>query len=174
MHIMIIGNSASGKSNLAKRFALDANNRGETVIVYDPLLSVGWPGQLKYATAETFLAQIEHHQSAHVFIDEARTLWDHDQKLANALLYQKRHQGLLIYLIAQRTRMVPPNARNQCSKLFAFRQQKDDAETLAQEYHAEMMQTSALKIGEFIASDGYRSQRFHLDYKVYPPTVVPA
>ena len=66
------------------------------------------------------------------------------------------------------TRMVPPNGRNQCSKIFAFRQQSDDADTLAQEYHEDFAECRYLPIGHFIASDGYNSMYGYLDISSTP------
>lgn len=173
MHNLIVGNSTTGKSNLAKHFARKANQQGESVIVYDPLSSTGWPeNAIKFISAKKFLDYVETANSAHVFVDEAKSLWDFDVKRADALLYRRRHQGLLIYLIAQRTRMVPPNARNQCSKVYAFRQQQDDAETLASEYSAELYNCNNLAKGEFIASNGFNGKKYTLDYSLYPPLPV--
>jgi len=165
MHNLIVGNSYSGKSWLAKRFAADAERRGERVVVYDPLKSVGWPASaVKYSDAEKFLDALPDIQSAHVFVDEAKTLWNIDERRADVLLYQKRHDGILVYVIAQRTKMVPPNARNQCSKIFAFKQQTEDAKILAAEYDEFLIETKSLQKTEFIVSNGFSSVRMRLDF----------
>lgn len=173
MHNLIVGNSTTGKSNLGKHFARNAIERQQSVIVYDPLRSTGWPeSAVKFTSPGLFLDYIETATEAHVFVDEAKSLWDFDTKRADALLYRRRHQGLLIYLIAQRTRMVPPNARNQCSKVYAFRQQQDDAETLASEYSTGLYNCCGLQKGEFIASNGFTDKNYLLDYSIYPPVPV--
>lgn len=173
MHIMTVGNSGTGKSNLNKRLAADCLKRQENVIVYDPLKSEGWPdGVLKFAAPELFLAHVKKAESAHVFVDEAKTLWDYDYKQADRLLYNRRHQGLLIYLIAQRTRMVPPNARNQCSSIFAFRQQKDDADILSAEYTGDLDHCRSLEPGCFLYSNGFMVIAGSLDYQAYPPKII--
>lgn len=167
MHNLIVGASYSGKTNLCKRFAYDAVMSNQSVLVYDPLKSTGWPKQArKISDPELFLNAIEKTTSAHVFIDEAKTLWNYDTRRADAILYQKRHQGILAYVIGQRAEgMIPPNARNQCSKLFAFKQSKKDAETLALEYtQPEIMSVQSLKEGEFIYTNSYSIQKLALDY----------
>lgn len=166
MHNLIVGSSGSGKSNLAKRFAENAVISGAAVIVFDPLRSSGWPESAqKFTTAEAFLDHIEIAQSAHVFIDEAKILWNADPKRADMVLYQKRHQGLLVYVIGQRAEgMIPPNARNQCSKVFAFRQSKKDADTLAQEYGDLLSSITTLKKNDFVYSDGFSGGKAALDY----------
>lgn len=174
MHNLIVGASYSGKSNLAKRFAENAKLSGANVVVYDPLLSSGWPdGAKKFSTPGAFLDHIDTAESAHVFIDEAKTLWNHDVKRSDAVLYQKRHQGLLVYVIGQRAEgMIPPNARNQCSKVFAFRQSKKDAETLAHEYGDILLGCTTLNKNMFIFADGFSGGQAALDYKTgTPPTI---
>lgn len=174
MHNIIVGASYSGKSNLAKRFAENARQKGQGILVFDPLRSNGWPESAeKYSTPEAFLDAIETVQSTHVFIDEAKVLWNHDTKRADAVLYQKRHQGLLVYVIGQRAEgMIPPNARNQCSKIFAFRQSKKDAETLAAEYGELLLNITKLPKNEFIFSDGFSGGRARLNYDAgLPPTI---
>ncbi len=170
MHILIVGNTMSGKSNLAKSFASQKQN----VIVFDPLKSNGWPNSIaKFSDPDLFFKTIKQSSDAHIFCDEAKILWDADKKEADRLLYNRRHQGLLVYLIAQRTRMIPPNGRNQCSRVFAFRQQKDDADILAQEYTPEFTQCLNLRMGDFIGSDGFSTQSYHLDYSTgLPPKIV--
>ena len=107
-------------------------------------------------------------------MDECATLWDFDEKRANELVYRGRHRGLLFTLLAQRTRMIRPNARNQCSRIYAFRQQYDDARVLAQEYSAEFLNCVNLPDGECIAAQGLDVQRLRLDYSSYPPSIIAA
>lgn len=176
MHNLIVGASYSGKTNLAKRFAADAANAGQNVLVYDPLKSTGWPKSArKISDPEIFFEAVAVAKSAHVFIDEAKSLWNYDTHRSDQILYQRRHQGLLVYLIGQRAEgMIPPNARNQCSKLFAFKQSKKDAETLALEYtQPSLMEMQKLQRGEFVATDSYGVSHFKLNYKTdgQPPII---
>lgn len=169
MHNLIVGISYTGKSNLCKRIAADMN--GANIIVYDPLQSPGWPENAsKFSSPDKFLSHVEKASNAFVFVDEAKTLWDHDDKKADALLYKRRHQGLLVFVIAQRATMVKPNARNQCSKLFAFKQTADDAKTLAGNFHDGLDDIlPQLAPGEFVYTDGHTLQVFELDYADLPP-----
>lgn len=172
MHILIVGQSTSGKSNLAKRFAKDNFDAGHSIIVYDPLKSSGWPvgeNVTKFADPEKFLRHLETAQNAFVFIDEAKTLWDYDERRANKVLYTRRHQGLLIFLIAQRAKMVRPNARDQCSRVFAFKQSIDDARELAAEFHEDIINCAKVENGEFFVSDPFSIEKLRLDYSDYPP-----
>lgn len=170
MHVLIVGISYSGKTNFAKRLAAEQ----ASVIVFDPLKSSGWPQHAqKYSDPEHFLKVMETAQSAHVFVDESKLLWDANPKEADRLLYNRRHQGLLIYLIAQRTNMIPPNGRNMCSRVFAFKQNKFDADILALEKTPEFKKLPFLDSGHFIGSNGFETSHYKLDYSNgKPPAIV--
>ena len=165
MHVLIIGRSGSGKSNLARCLAGSLPNESR-IVVYDPTESLGWPeNAAKYSDPESFLTDIFQERSAHVFVDECKTLWDHDEKRASQLVYRLRHNGLLFYLIAQRAMgMVPPNARNQCSSLIAFRTSAKDAEILGAEYGESILGAAKLPQGYAIYSDGFANKKIEMIY----------
>lgn len=155
MHVLIVGNSNTGKTKLAQIFAEQHAATGGNVVVFDPLRANGWPNSAKkYSDPETFLSEINEITNAMVFVEEAKDLYNFDTKEAQRLAYQRRHQGLLVFFIAQRAYMLPPNARNQCSKVFSFRQQLSDAKILKDEYHPELIKTPDLEDIHFIATVG--------------------
>jgi len=168
MHVLIVGSSGSGKSALSKALAREADEAGHRVIVHDPTQSEGWPDEAtKYADAEMFLEDAPSFKNAYVFIDEAADVWAADEDEANKLIYRGRHRGLLFLIIAQRSRMVRPNARNQCSTVYAFRQQFDDARTLAAEYTNDMIETTELPKLHGIKSDGFESSRLRIEFDAF-------
>lgn len=169
MHNLIVGITYTGKTNLCKSIAVNTNT---DVIVYDPLSSTGWgDNAIKFSSIDKFFKHIETAQNAYVFVDEGKTLWDQNPREADKLLYKRRHQGLLTFVIAQRTMMIPPNARNMCSKVFAFKQRKNDCDILREEYGEEFKNCLNLELGEFIATDGFNVEYMKLDYSVYPPLI---
>lgn len=163
MHTLIVGINKSGKSKLAMSFA--ARKDGEHIVVFDPTRSDGWPtGSMKFSDPEAFLDYIEEAESKYVFIDEAKTLWDFDKDRAEALVYRGRHRGLYLFLIAQRTRMISPNGRNMCTRIFAFKQQKADAKVLADEYGEIMLTVQHVEPLQFVFTDGHKYQTGYLDF----------
>ena len=169
MHNLIVGITYTGKTNLCKSIA---HNSDKNIIVYDPLSSTGWgDNAIKFSSPDKFFKYIETAQNAFVFVDEGKTLWDVNPKEADKLLYKRRHQGLLTFVIAQRTMMIPPNARNMCSKVFAFKQRKNDCDILREEYGEAFAQCLNLELGEFIATDGFNVSRMYLDYSQFPPLI---
>lgn len=173
MHNLIVGNSLSGKSWLAKHFAQKFASQGQAVAVFDPLKGEGWPvSAVKFADPSLFVEEIFNLKSHYVFIDEAKLLFEAEPQMGEKLAYQGRHWGHMVYFIAQRTAMIPPNARNQCSRVFAFKQQKKDADTLAQEYTPDMHGCLTLRKGEFIVSDGFQSTSGSLDFSGGTPPMI--
>lgn len=174
MHVLITGITYSGKSNLAKRFAKMAKDSGVNVIVYDPTKSSGWPdGINKYSSPKLFLDAVKDFKNGFIFLDEAKTLFDYDTREAEKLLYKKRHDGVLTYVIAQRARMIPPNARNMCSVLFAFKQHRKDVDILTEEYGDTLLNVDRLEIGDCIYSNGFSYKFLQLDYSEgLPPLII--
>lgn len=165
MHVLILGITFSGKSNLAKRLAANMVAKGEQVIIYDPVKTINWPDSaIKFSDPETFLKQIDFYQNAHVFLDEAKTLFDYDMEKATNLLSQKRHNGMLMYVIAQRANMIPPNARNMCVHVYSFKQNGTNCKILAEEYNESFLEVRTLPENVFIYSNGFKAGKFRLDY----------
>lgn len=165
VHRLIVGQSMSGKTNLAKHIA---GGFSGDVLVFDPVKSCGWPTDaMKFSDPEKFLKHAIKATTCAVFIDEAKLLWDYDTRRADRLLYQKRHDGLLVHLIAQRAKMIRPNARDQCATLYAFKQSREDVDILKGNFGEALEAANTLKKGEFIVSDGFSAQRFALDYSKY-------
>lgn len=165
LHILIVGNVGSGKSIMAKVIAEDAARAGNNVIVFDPTQSTGWPDTAtKYADAEAFLEDAPNFRDSYVFIDESPRVWNFDEDAANELIVEGRHKGLLFIIIAQRSRQVRPNARNQCETVLAFRQQISDSKILAEEYHTDMIACASLPKLHGIASDGFSCHRIKVAF----------
>lgn len=172
MHVYTVGASYTGKSLLNKRLAHNFSRAGQNVIVFDPLRSAGWPeNAVKFSSPELYLKHMHNAENAYNFIDEAKVLWDFDQKAADKILYQKRHDGILNFLIAQRTNMVPPNGRGQCSQFFIFRQMKKDADILRDEVHERCGEVSKYPDGEFCIVKGLDFHKAHLDFTSNPPNI---
>ena len=174
MHVLITGITYSGKSWLAKRLAKAAIDAGQNVIVYDPTKSNGWPkGIQKHTSPALFLEATKEFKNGYIFMDEAKTVFDFNTKEAEKLLYKKRHDGVLTYVISQRARMIPPNARNMCSVLFAFKQHKKDIDILTEEYGDELYSVEGLELGECLHSNGFSHKLLKLDYSNgLPPIIV--
>jgi len=167
VHNLIVGITNTGKSNLCKNFSITEKQ----VIIFDPMQSTGWSDNaVKFSDPAKFFEYVKQQKSALIFCDEARKFWeDGFQSEADALLTRGRHDGHLLFLISQRAKMIPPNARSMCSRVYAFRQNVDDSIALAQEYHTNLRKCTELGKAEFIASDGFHAVKFKLNYDNFPP-----
>lgn len=170
MHNLVVGITNSGKTWLTKYIA--QNITGANIVVYDPLKSHGWPDRaIKFTDPKKFFEYVNQVQNAYIFCDEAKNFWiDGFNVEAEKLLTQSRHSGQLVFLIAQRAKMIPPTARAQCSQVYAFRQNVDDSIALSQEYTPTMRNCTALKEHEFIASNGFQTEKMRLNFTTIPPT----
>ena len=172
-HKLILGQSGSGKTMLGLHLAHKAAGQGVRVVVFDPIGDPRWPVR-PIVDAGEFLAGVHGLRECLCVVDEAKTLWDVDQRIADLLLYRKRHDGVAVVLLAQRATMVRPNARDQCRVVYAFRQSVRDARVLADEWHDDLAGVSRLKPLHFIWSDGFNARRFRLDFgSGVPPRPVP-
>ena len=167
MHIIIVGATFSGKSKLAKMIAKQKAQAGHKVMVFDPLKTSGWPESAKlYAKPSAFVAAYWEAENVYVFIDEAKVLFDKEPHEAERIAYQGRHGGRLNFFIGQRAMsMIPPNARNQCPRVYAFKQSVTDSDTLAKEYDERLNECPKLGKLEFLMSDGFSAAKGKLKFE---------
>lgn len=167
MHTLIVGVTQSGKTTLAHKIARDLAAQGQNIIVYDPvgtLTAAGtWPDSaVKFDDLDDFMEymSLDAVVHAHVFIDEAGDLFGIGQKENFWLLTRGRHFGLIIYLIAQRPKMLAPSARTQCGRLYLFRVALEDAEEVGRDFGFSGLKNEMLDTGDFLIIDsGHTSKK---------------
>lgn len=171
MHNLIVGRSYSGKSQLMKAIIRDNLIGKAPVVVFDPVRTE-WPkGCMCYANFTAFKNVLKRTKGAFIVIDEAKTAIDEDPKEFEKWLYQNRHKGQLIFILAQRAKMVPPNARNQCSKVFAFRQTREDAKALVEDFGESMWFCATSEKLNFVYSDGFNSKKGRIEFDDKGPQI---
>lgn len=166
MHNLIVGMPQSGKSALAKWMANNNTKAGHKVVVFDPIKDSGWPkSAYVYHTPALFLREIWVHKNCYVYMDECKMLFDEDKREAEKLAYMGRHGGRSLSFIGTRAwGMIPPNARNMCSKVFAFKQQFQDAKILADNYNYKFMETQKLGKLNFLAGNAFEIYKGQLSF----------
>jgi hypothetical protein len=136
-HWIYVGVTQSGKTTLARWHSRKLVAAKHHVIVYDPVGTAtaggGWgsgddggSGFDFYEDPEKFMEAIAKAKDAFVFIDESADTHSHAQVENHWLLRRGRHAGLYIRLLVQRVKMLPPNVRTQCARLFLFRASRTD------------------------------------------------
>lgn len=146
-HWIYIGPTLCGKTTLARfhsRALVAAKHR---VIVYDPVgtatsgtgegdspAEMWGEGVTFYDDPEKFTEAMAKESNAFVFIDESADVHDHTQVQNQWMLRRGRHAGLYFRLMVQRTKMIPPNVRTQCTRAFLFRMARKDANELLNDF----------------------------------------
>lgn len=152
-HVMIVGQTMSGKTILSKRLAAGYGKAGITTLVYDPLADPEWNADFITTNPDEFFRILWMNQEAAVFIDECGELcktkeWDR-QIVKTAT--RGRHHGFRMHYIAQRSMLVTRTIRDQCTTLFLFNSALKDAKLHAEEWNKPELVDAVpdLKVGEY-------------------------
>lgn len=136
MHTLIIGQTNSGKSTLAKILTHEYEKREIETMLFDPYLDDGWAthDSNRYADEIEFLNALAKTKNKAVFIDESPVLYDKYKDVMNGFLMRGRHQGLKFFLIAQRYKNIPPNSRGNAKFVYSFMQNPMDTKMIQEDY----------------------------------------
>lgn len=158
-HSLILGQTESGKTTLAKRLASALHARGEHILILDPLNDPEWPsGDRTFRThdPEVFLAVLWKSRQCHAFIDEAGDMVGRFDETMRKTATSGRHWGHSCYYISQRGAMVDTTVRAQCRHLFLFASSAKDCKVLAEEYNAPEL----IQVVDFPAGRYFHKARF--------------
>lgn len=148
---MILGQTLSGKSTLAKKLAREYKANGIGVIVLDPVGDPEWQADYSTPDPETFFDVYNKSRSCMAFIDESGDICKDYPALITRTATRGRHRGHRNHYIAQRATLINPTIRDQCSELFLFNSGLEDCKVHAAEWNAPDLRTHGpfLKTGEF-------------------------
>ncbi len=117
-----------------KQMAAELKRMGKGVIVFDPGLDI-WAADHQTADFDNFLTCAKQSKSCYLFIDEASNVCGQKDKDKSVwLASQSRHRGHSSFFICQRSAMLAPSIRENCSKLFLFRTSLKEAVNLQEEW----------------------------------------
>jgi len=142
-HWLYVGPTKCGKTTLARFHAQQLCKAKWKVIVFDPVgtITAGakegeeWgDGARVIVELEDFEKEMEEEHDAFVFVDESPDVLSHAQAHNHWMLRRGRHSKLYFRVITQRVKMIPPNVRTQCSRLFLFRCAKSDAREILNDF----------------------------------------
>ena len=151
-HCLIIGQTLSGKSSLSKRLAARYKANGVGVLVFDPVGDPEWSADYKTHKWADFWDAYKNSRRCAIFVDEARIPQVEAPHQIDEIATRGRHRGHRAHFIVQRTKMLAPTPRNQCSELFIFSTGRDDAKELGAEWNEPTLHDVApnLRVGEYI------------------------
>lgn len=130
------------------------------VLVYDPMQSQ-WDADFVTRKFSELVATAEKNTGCIVVVDECYTIADKDEKrmLTNLLAFG-RHYGHSVILIGQRFTSVPTTARNQCERLFVFKQSPRDADAIYDDYsHDLVKELPRFQRGEYLDMTTFDCER---------------
>lgn len=160
MHALIVGQTMSGKSTLARRFlAAEYLRRGFGVLVHD-LHVEDWgqeaaPDRVRvYSDDAAFLSAVWRSQRCAIFVDEASELCD--SRRANkgfvSIATRGRHRGHVAHFIAQNLTAIHYQVRSQCTRIYAFRLTPAECAKIVRETgYEELSALDSLPAGSFFS-----------------------
>jgi energy-coupling factor transporter ATP-binding protein EcfA2 len=164
-HILILGQTLSGKTTLAKRLAQSYKSQGVAVLVHDPVGDPEWPADLRTANAEDFFRVYNDSRRCAVFFDEAGETCEEFRHEITKTATRGRHRGHRNHYIAQRGTLILRTIRDQCSGLFLFNTGLEDCKIHASEWNAPDIKEDGpfLETGEYFHKQRMgQLQRGHL------------
>ena len=151
MHALILGQTLSGKSTLAKRLAAGYRQQGVGVIVHDPVNDPEWDCDFRSSDFGEVLRVYKESRRCAVFFDEAGdTCSDYAHQITRTAT-RGRHLGHRNHYIAQRGTLILRTIRDQCSTLFLFSSGLEDCKIHAAEWNAPEIKIDGpdLRVGEY-------------------------
>ncbi len=140
-HTAFYGVTMSGKTTAARRYSRAFCKHRIPVIVFDPVGTVTKGGDwgenaLIYSDVNKFEEYIHSGKlrPCKLFIDEASSIFGHDQKHNFWLAERGRHYGIQLFMITQRPMRVHPSVRTQFGEAFIFRLTDSDLRNIGADY----------------------------------------
>ena len=150
-HVMILGQTLSGKSVLAKRLAAQYKAQGVGVIVHDPIGDPEWNADFQTANFEEFMRVYKESRGCAAFFDESgEACQEYPQEMTRTAT-RGRHRGHRNHYIAQRGTLIIRTMRDQCTGLFLFNTGLEDCKIHAAEWNAQEIK----ELGQFLQVGQY-------------------
>lgn len=140
-HVLISGQTMSGKTTFARRLAREFAEAGRGVLVLDPLYDQELQDLSDWHTddPDKFLKVVFKNQGCLLVIDEGVS-GDKKYNLSlDRLATQSRHLGHQAIFISQRPMMISKTIRAQCGTLVCFQVCAADAKGLAEDFNAPLL-----------------------------------
>lgn len=168
-HTIIVGQTLSGKTTLAKKLAALYRSRGVAVCVLDPNKDPDWNPETKGAHADGFymdddpvrfmqyIRDPDQCLQAAIFIDEGGDMLNKYDTEFNWITTRSRHHGHVAHLCTQRAQQLSVTIRSQCSILYCFNISIPDAKIYAVDFNApELLNAPKLPQGQFLRVERFK------------------
>lgn len=178
---LILGNSETGKSTLAKYLAAELMREGLNVGVLDILASeddaqagAEWGGAYVTSDPDLFHKLFWETENFVWFIDEGGEVAGRGNDAMKWTATRGRHLGHSCYYIAHRLNVLDATLRAQCPRLYVFAVSMTDARDLADQFGApELKEAPFLPVGQFYEiTPGNRPQRYKINFDLKEITLM--
>lgn len=150
-HSLILGQTESGKTTLAKRLSKQFTAAGKNVLVLDPMNDPEWTAAFRTSDNAKFLEVFWANRSCYVFIDESGDAVGRYDELMQQTATKGRHWGHSCFYLSQRGAQLNATVRAQCRHLFLFTSSVADCKILANEYNSpDLLTATALPQGHYM------------------------
>lgn len=167
MHTLILGQSFTGKSALAKQLGTTLRSKKQIVLAFNPTKESGYTKKDDFdciaADFETdnpklFVAEIDRiiktglYSKIFLIIDEAHEFFTRGDCEFSWIGTKGRHYGLHVIAITQRAAQINTTFRSQCSTIYTFRCNKTDMDFIKEEFWHYKLNNEKLNLpdGEYI------------------------
>lgn len=152
-HTLICGMTLSGKSHYARSLA-DASDRQTIILMPSRILDDDGPawadlGAHVYIHQDRFLKAVWASRNALIMVDEAQEYCTLSNTAMHPITTSSRHYGHRAVLIAQRFTKVCTTMRGQCNVVVAFRQGRNDAREMADDFANQELLDGVQKLKEY-------------------------
>ena len=147
-HSLILGQTESGKTALAKQLAAQYSRAGINVIVLDPINDPSWNADFQTTDPEQFFEVYWKNQQCAAFFDESGELCKEYPAEMKKTATRGRHWGHSNLYIAQRAVLIPPTIRDQCNRMFLFASSLEDCKIHSAEWNQPALKEEGPKLAQ--------------------------
>jgi DNA helicase HerA-like ATPase len=136
-HILVAGQTLSGKTFLAKQLVANYKAKGVPVAVLDPLADPEWNADFETTNQAEFLDYAKENESHLLVIDEGGQSIGRYNQAMEWVATMSRHWGHRSVIITQSPKQIPTTVRGQCTTVYLFRVTPPNSKVMFEEYGAE-------------------------------------
>ncbi len=164
-HALTVGQTLSGKTEINKRLCNWYLERGIGCVVLDPMNDPDWNKEghenfRLFTDPEEFLEFVKDPDQCLqcvIFVDEAGMILNKFADKFEWLTCQSRHHGHRCNIIAHRAENVSKTIRSQCSTLYVFNINPEDARIYARDFNCPaIMEAPNLPQGHYIKVERFK------------------
>lgn len=145
-HTLVVGASKCGKTTLCRKIMANLISRGKKVALCDSLgaeFNRLWPPHV-FVPPEKLVDFVNAERDYFIFLDECSDYIGHKPETQN-IIKKAANFGHYCYPIVQRAHMLHPSSRGNCTGIICFRQCRDDARIIQNNFVRDGLDPSVIE-----------------------------